>query len=122
MFADDSYHMNGDLPDDVQRGRYLVEALAHCAECHTPRNALGGLDRSKWIQGAPNPDGRGRAPDITPQSLGWSADEITVYLETGFTPDYDSVGGHMVHVVENMTKLPENDRRAIAAYLLALRP
>ena len=122
MFADDSYYMDGDLPDDVQRGRYLVEALAHCAECHTPRNALGGLDRSKWMQGAPNPDGRGRAPDITPQTLGWSADEITAYLETGFTPDYDSVGGHMVHVVENMAKLPENDRRAIAAYLLALRP
>jgi mono/diheme cytochrome c family protein len=122
MFADDSYHMRGDLPADVQRGRYLVEALAHCAECHTPRNALGGLDRSNWMKGAPNPDGRGRAPDITPQTLGWSADEITAYLETGFTPEYDSVGGHMAHVVENMAKLPQEDRRAIAAYLLALSP
>lgn len=122
MFADSSYYLQGDLAGDVLRGRYLVEALAHCAECHTPRHVLGGLDRSKWMQGAPNPDGRGRAPDITPQTLGWSAAEIVDYLTTGFTPEYDSVGGHMVHVVENMAKLPEEDRRAIAAYLLALRP
>lgn len=120
MFADETYHMQGDLPADVQRGRYIVEALAHCAECHTPRNALGGLDASKWMQGAISADGKSRVPAITPAKLGWSAGEIVQYLTTGFTPDYDSVGGHMVHVVENMAKLPEEDRAAVAAYLLAL--
>jgi mono/diheme cytochrome c family protein len=120
MFADDTYHMQGDLPANVQRGRYIVEALAHCAECHTPRNALGGLDASKWMQGAISADGKSRVPAITPAKLGWSAGEIVQYLTTGFTPEYDSVGGHMVHVVENMAKLTEEDRAAVAAYLLAL--
>ena len=120
MFADDSYHVQGDLPADVQRGRYIVEALAHCAECHTPRNALGGLDRSKWMEGAKSADGKTNIPPITPKKLDWSAADIVQYLTTGFTPEYDSVGGSMVHVVENMSKLPDEDRAAVAAYLLAL--
>lgn len=112
------------LPDPQQpqigRGRYLVEAMAHCGECHTPRNALGAMDRNRWLQGAPNPSGRGQIPGLTPAALGWSADEIAEYLSSGFTPEYDSVGGHMVPVVENMAQLPQADRDAIAAYLLAL--
>ena len=55
-----------------------------------------------------------------PATLGWSAGDIAYYLESGFTPDYDSAGGHMAHVVENMAQLPASDREAIAAYLLAL--
>ncbi|MHA7876271.1 c-type cytochrome [Roseivivax sp.] len=102
------------------RGRYLVEALAHCGECHTPRNALGGLDLSAWLTGAPNPSGEGRIPGITPGTLDWSATDIAYYLETGFTPDYDSAGGHMVAVIENFAKLPAADREAVAAYLKAL--
>ncbi len=39
------------------------------------------------------------------------------YLTTGFTPEFDTVGGHMAHVVENMAQLPESDRQAVAAYL-----
>lgn len=106
-----------DLTAEETRGRYIAEALAHCGECHTPRNALGGLDRSRWLAGAPNPSGEGRIPNITPAKLTWSADEVVEYLTTGFTPEYDSVGGHMAHVVENMAKLPEADRRAVVAYL-----
>lgn len=102
------------------RGRYLVEALAHCGECHTPRNAIGGLDLSKWLDGAPNPSGKGRIPAITPNQLQWDAIDIVYYLEEGFTPDFDSVGGHMVAVVDNMSKLPAQDREAIATYLLGL--
>ena len=104
----------------VERGRYIVEALAHCGECHTPRNALGGLDRSRWLAGAPNPDGKGTVPNITPGKLQWSEGEIVEYLTTGFTPEYDSVGGHMAHVVENMARLPDSDRAAVAAYLKAV--
>lgn len=117
LFLDSAYVMSGDLTPEEDRGRYLAEALAHCGECHTPRNALGGLDRSRWLAGAPNPSGSGTIPNITPAKLGWSADEITEYLTTGFTPEYDSVGGHMVHVVENLSRLPDSDRRAVAAYL-----
>ena len=109
--------VQGDLTAAEERGRYISEALAHCGECHTPRNALGALDTSRWLGGAPNPSGAGTIPNITPGKLTWSEDEIVEYLTSGFTPEFDSVGGHMAHVVENMARLPEEDRRAVAAYL-----
>ncbi|SET20496.1 c-type cytochrome [Oceanicella actignis] len=117
-----------DVPADdalAMRGRYLVEGPGHCAECHTPRNALGVLDRARWLQGAPNPDGPGVVPDITPGPKGiggWSEEDIAWYLESGFTPDYDSVGGSMAEVVRNLSGLPKEDLRAIAAYLKAVPP
>ena len=114
--------VQGDLTAPVQRGRYIAEALAHCGECHTPRDALGGLDTTRWLAGAPDPSGKGVVPNITPGKLSWSEDEIVEYLTSGFTPEYDTVGGHMVHVVANMAKLPEEDRRAVAAYLKAVPP
>ncbi|MFN4172552.1 MAG: diacylglycerol kinase, partial [Pseudorhodobacter sp.] len=117
LFESSDWAIGGDLTEAETRGRYLVEALAHCGECHTPRNVLGGLDRSRWLAGAPNPDGKGRSPNITPGRLTWSEAEIAAYLLSGFTPEFDSVGGHMVAVVDNMAKLPESDRLAIAAYL-----
>lgn len=115
--SDTAFVVQGDLTEAEQRGRYISEAMAHCGECHTPRNALGGLDTSRWLAGAPDPSGRGTIPNITPAKLTWSEAEIVEYLTTGFTPDFDSVGGHMAHVVENMSKLPESDRAAVAAYL-----
>lgn len=108
------------LPGPQERGRYLVEALGHCSECHTPRNQLGGLQLDNWLGGAPDPSGKGKVPDISPTGLDWSEADIAYYLETGFTPEFDSVGGHMTHVVENMARLPKSDRDAIAAYLKAL--
>lgn len=101
----------------AERGRYLSEALAHCGECHTPRDRLGGLQADRWLAGAPNPSGSGRIPDITPAALSWSEDEIAGYLASGFTPSFDTVGGSMVHVVNSLSRLPGADRRAIAAYL-----
>lgn len=120
LFGTQDWVLQGDLSPELARGRYIVEALAHCGECHTPRNALGGLERSRWLGGAPNPSGQGRIPDITPGALDWSEAEIVEYLTSGFTPEFDSVGGHMAHVVENMAKLPESDRAAVAAYLKAI--
>ncbi|KAA3520019.1 c-type cytochrome [Agrobacterium vitis] len=107
----------------IQRGQYLVEGPGHCGECHTPRNVIGGLKADEWLAGGPNPEGEGRIPDITPgsDSMGkWSKDEIASYLETGFTPDFDSVGGSMVEVQKNLAELPAEDRAAIAAYLKAI--
>lgn len=103
---------------DQEQGRYIVEALAHCAECHTPRNGLGGMDRSAWMTGAPNPSGRGTIPDIS--NTDWSDADLMAYFTTGFTPEYDVVGGSMAHVVENLSNLPQEDRAAIIAYLRAL--
>ncbi len=120
LFLSDDWALPGNLTPTAARGRYIAEALAHCGECHTPRNLLGAMDRSRWLGGAPNPSGQGRIPNITPGKLGWTAADIVQYLTTGFTPEYDSVGGHMVHVVENMARLPESDRQAVAEYLLAV--
>ncbi|MFD1341864.1 c-type cytochrome [Litorisediminicola beolgyonensis] len=120
LYLDDSYVMTDPEGDTLLRGRDLVEALAHCGECHTPRTALGGLDRSRWLAGAPNPSGKGTIPALTPDELTWSETDIAYYLETGFTPDYDSAGGHMVAVIENFAKLSADDRAAVAAYLKAL--
>jgi mono/diheme cytochrome c family protein len=117
LYLNTDWALDTDLSATEIRGRYIVEALAHCGECHTPRTALGGLDTARWLGGAPNPAGRGGFPNITPGALTWSEDEIVEYLTSGFTPDFDSVGGHMAHVVSNMARLPEPDRRAIAAYL-----
>lgn len=110
---------DADTPE-LARGRYLVEALGHCAECHTPRDMTGGLDHSQWMTGAPNPSGKGRIPGISPDKLDWSATDIAYYLETGLTPDYDSAGGQMVSVIANMGHLSKEDRSAIATYLKAL--
>lgn len=110
-----------DITDpQLLRGRYLVEALGHCAECHTSRNILGGLDRDRWLGGAPNPTGTGTVPNITSPILDWSDDDILAYFTTGFTPDFDTVGGLMAEVVENLAQMPETDLRAIIAYLRAV--
>ena len=103
----------------VERGRYLVESWGHCGECHTPRDALGGLDRSHWLAGAPALTGTGRIPALPPE--GWSAADIAAYLQSGFTPEFDVVGGEMADVVANLGHIAPEDRAAIAAYLIALR-
>jgi mono/diheme cytochrome c family protein len=120
LFLNDDWVLPGNLTPTAARGRYIAEAMAHCGECHTPRNLLGGMDTARWLGGAPNPSGDGRIPNITPGKLGWGDADIVQYLTTGFTPEYDSVGGHMAHVVENMARLPETDRQAVAEYLLAV--
>ncbi|MBB3947327.1 mono/diheme cytochrome c family protein [Rhizobium skierniewicense] len=107
----------------VVRGQYLVEGPGHCGECHTPRDALGGFVKDQWLAGGPNPEGEGRIPNITPgsQTIGaWTQADIASYLETGFTPDFDSAGGSMVKVQQNMARLSAEDRNAIAAYLKAV--
>ena len=116
----DDYVMAADT-ETLERGRYLVEGLGHCAECHTPRNALGGLDRNRWMAGAPNPSGKGTIPNITPAALDWSEGDLVEYFTSGFTPEYDSAGGKMSEVVENLSRLPEEDRQAIAASVIGLQ-
>jgi mono/diheme cytochrome c family protein len=121
------------MPDDYRvpiatdepaatRGQYLVEAVGHCGECHTPRTFLGGLNADRWLAGAPNPDGDGRIPDISPGGSidDWSVGDLAYYFESGFTPEFDVVGGSMAEVQRGLAQLPESDREAIAAYLKAL--
>lgn len=108
---------------ELERGQYLVEGPGHCGECHTPRNLIGGFKGDAWLSGGPNPEGEGVIPNLTPggKSIsGWSAADIAYYLESGFTPEFDSAGGSMASVVKNMAQLESGDRQAIAAYLKAL--
>jgi mono/diheme cytochrome c family protein len=107
------------------RGAYLVEGPSHCGECHTPRDAFGGLDRARWLAGAPNPTGEGGIPNITPHEEGigeWSLRDIAYLLQTGENREFDHVGGHMARVVLNTAELPASDRDAIAAYLKSVPP
>lgn len=112
-------------PDPVASGRYLVEGPGHCGECHTPRDFAGGTKKGEWLAGAVAAEGSGVVPNITSGKGGiasWSEADIANYLETGFTPNFDSVGGAMVDVQRNMAELTAGDRAAIAAYLKAVPP
>ncbi|MGQ4272535.1 c-type cytochrome [Terrihabitans sp. B22-R8] len=101
------------------RGAYLVEALGHCGECHTPRTVAGGLIEDRRFGGGiggPNiTSGRGGIGD-------WTEDDIAFLLEDGSTPEGDVVGGEMARVVRNTARLSEEDRRAIAVYVKSLPP
>ncbi len=108
----------------VNRGAYLVRALGHCGECHTPRNFLGGPVSRRFLAGGDTgPDGR-RAPNLTPASLGtWSDANLRALLVNGMTPDDDTVSEVMGEVVTNTTsQLTPQDLAALIAYLRALQP
>lgn len=108
--------------EELNRGRYLVEALAHCGECHTPRGLTGGLDASMYLAGtADGPEGD-LVPNITPHpetGIGkWSDGDLVFMLRAGLLPDGDVAGASMAEVVEQGTsKLTDADLKAIAAYL-----
>lgn len=110
----------------ANRGAYLVEALTHCGECHTPRNRLGGLERGQWLSGARMPVGDLIASNLTPDKTGlasWSATDMTEALESGTLPEGGTLGEEMGGVVKNSTsKMRADDRAAIAAYLKSLPP
>jgi mono/diheme cytochrome c family protein len=113
------------LTEQENRGAYLVRGPGHCGECHTPRDAWGGMDNARYLSGAVNPTGEGGIPNITPHADGigdWSLRDITYLLETGNNPEFDHVGGHMARVVLNTEQLPAADREAMAAYLKKVPP
>jgi mono/diheme cytochrome c family protein len=112
--------------DDVDRGAYLVEGPGHCAECHSRRNALGGIIAAGRMAGGPNAEGKGFVPNITQHpkdGLGaWSLKDIESLLEKGGTPAGGFVGDEMEDVVANTSRLSAEDRRAMALYLKQIPP
>ena len=105
------------------RGAYLVNGPGHCAECHSPRNVLGGIEAQKRFAGGSDLEGKGWVPNITQKGLvNYSEKDIAYLLETGQTPDGDSVGGPMTEVVRNTSQLPAADREAMAVYVKSLPP
>ncbi len=107
----------------ARRGAYLVNALGHCGECHTPRNWLGGPDHSRAFAGAKLADGGG-APNLTPARLKkWDDAELKEFLAFGLTPDGDVVGDTMGEVIrETTSRLTPEDLSAVVAYLRSLPP
>lgn len=121
FFTEGPFHPAPDRSAAYNRGAYLVTALAHCGECHTPRNSLGATRPAAFLAGTPDgPDGK-KVPNITQDAKtgigSWSEDDIFGLLTDGHTPDFDFVGGAMSEVIKDTSRLTEEDRRAIAAYL-----
>jgi mono/diheme cytochrome c family protein len=120
------------VPDPAQsaqwnRGAYLVNAPGHCAECHSPRNILGGIVASERFAGGPAPDGDGWVPNITPVGLRegkivWSERDIASFLDDGMLPSGDFAGSAMAEVVRNTSLISADDRAAIATYIASLPP
>jgi mono/diheme cytochrome c family protein len=114
---------DGDRSANWNRGAYLVNGLGHCAECHSPRNLLGGIIAAQRFAGGPNPEGEGWVPNITQKAIGnWSEKDIDYFLETGELPDGDNAGGAMARVIRNTSQLSAPDRAAIAEYIKSLPP
>ncbi|MBV9567499.1 MAG: cytochrome c [Hyphomicrobiales bacterium] len=111
----------------MNRGAYLVTALGHCGECHTPRNVLGAMRKSQWLSGTVDGPDDDPVPNITPDAAtgigDWRLEDVVETLKTGATPLDSKVKGAMKEVVADSTsRLTDEDRQAIATYLKAQRP
>jgi mono/diheme cytochrome c family protein len=111
----------------VARGEYLVRAVGHCGECHTPRGVTYATDNTRFLSGTTKgPDGD-PVPNITPDKdtgLRWSAEEIAEFLESGAKPNGDGAQGLMDEVIQGTAggfkNLTKEDRLAIAGYLKSI--
>jgi len=113
--------------DAYRRGAYIARALGHCGECHTPRNFLGAMDRTRELAGTVEGPEGGVIPNITPDPAtgigSWSSGDLESLLVMGMLPDADFVGAGMGEVVDNSTaSLSAADRNALIAFLQQLSP
>jgi mono/diheme cytochrome c family protein len=112
----------------VARGEYLVKAVGHCGECHTPRTMTMASDNGRFLAGTATGPEDQSIPNITPDpdtGIGkWSIDEIADYLGTGNRPDGDVAAGLMAELIDGTLAgykdLTQADRRAIAQYLKSI--
>jgi mono/diheme cytochrome c family protein len=105
----------------IARGAYLVSAISHCGECHTPRNIAGAPRVDRFLAGGKGPDGK-NVPNLTPTRLkSWSDEDLREFFTTGLTPDGDAAAGAMAEVIRNSTsQLAVDDLAALVAYLRSL--
>jgi mono/diheme cytochrome c family protein len=123
FFTPGAFEVDPKLSQALNRGAYLVQALGHCGECHTPRNFFGGPKRDRFLAGGKGSDGKG-VPNLTPTRLKKSSDaELKDFLVSGTTPDGDVPAEAMGEVIRNTTsQLTPEDLAALIAYLRALAP
>ncbi len=124
FFTKGPFHPDPHAGAAANRGAYLVTALGHCGECHTPRNELGAMRKSLWLAGTVDGPDDDPVPNITPDAktgIGdWSVEDIAKTLKSGATPLDSKVKGAMLEVVADGTShLTDADRQAIATYLKA---
>jgi mono/diheme cytochrome c family protein len=123
FFDDKPFVPDASKSEEWNRGAYFVNGPGHCAECHSPRNPLGAIVKTKRFAGGPNPEGKGWVPNITQKGLGkWSESDIADFLESGVSPEFTSVSGSMERVTKNLAELSAADRKAMAVYLKSLPP
>jgi mono/diheme cytochrome c family protein len=111
----------------MPRGEYLVKAVSHCGECHTPRGMSNAVDNSRFLAGNPKGPENAEVPNITsdPQTgLRWSVAEIAEYLGTGNKPDGDVAASLMSEVIQGTAAgykdMTQTDRLAVAQYLKSI--
>jgi len=116
-------HRGAYQPDDAKsaewnRGAYLVEGLAHCGACHTPRNALGAERASASFAGGDVNNWHAYALNAqSPSPVPWDTAALYAYLHRGWHPDHGTARGPMAEVVSNLSQAPASDVRAIAIYM-----
>ncbi|MCA1451640.1 cytochrome c [Bradyrhizobium sp. BRP22] len=99
-------------------GAYLVDGLAHCGSCHTPRNALGAERASAQFAGGEADNWRAYAlNDRAHAPVSWNAESLYAYLRNGWHPDHGTARGPMAEVVSNLSTVSDRDVRAIAIYM-----
>ena len=114
----DTYQPDPRQSAEWNRGAYLVEGLAHCGACHTPRNALGAERNSAQFAGGDVDNWHAYAlNDQSHSPVPWTADALFAYLRDGFHPDHGTARGPMAEVVSNLSSVPSSDVRAIAVYM-----
>ena len=102
------------------RGRYLVDGLAHCGACHTPRNALGAEKEREDLAGATAEGWRAPAlNEASPAPSLWTVEQLVAYLRTGFDAGHGTAAGTMAPVAHNLSTVPEAEVNAIAVYIAA---
>ncbi|MBD8873142.1 cytochrome c [Rhodanobacter sp. DHB23] len=123
-FREGTYQPDPQRTATWNRGAYLVQGLAHCNECHAPRNALGAVLPDRFLAGGEIPAQHWYAPDLSTQAhgglAGWSAQDIVDLLKTGQSAR-GAAFGPMADVVRQSTQhIGDDDLHAIADYLSAL--
>jgi mono/diheme cytochrome c family protein len=114
----ETYHPDSSKSAEWNRGAYLVEGLAHCGACHTPRNALGAERASAAFSGGDVDNWRAYAINArSPSPVPWDADALFAYLRDGWHPDHGTARGPMAQVVANLSSVDPDDVRAIATYM-----
>ena len=120
-FRPGGYRPDATKSAEWNRGAYLVQGLAHCGACHTPRNALGAENLQQELAGGIAEDWHASSLTATsPAPVRWTADQLYEYLRRGSEPQHGIAAGPMAPVTHNLAGADESDVRAIATYVASL--